>query len=170
MSKKMEQEVGGHRFQRVPPTERRGRVHTSSVIVFLEKEYSGKASFSDKDISVSWFSGTGSGGQHRNKHQNCCRITHFSSKITVTGQGHRSRSANERDARNSLQQRLDDIRLSKEDAKSSEMRSRAGSGQRGDKIRTVRFQDDIAKDHRTGSKTTASSYMSGRIDDLWIGE
>lgn len=47
-----------------------------------------------KDFRVQWFSGTGAGGQYRNKHQNCCRITHLPSGITTTGQEHRERPAN----------------------------------------------------------------------------
>lgn len=51
-----------------------------------------------KDFKLEWFSGTGAGGQHRNKHQNCCRITHIESGITCTGQNSRSRVENQRDA------------------------------------------------------------------------
>lgn len=51
-----------------------------------------------KDFNLEWFSGTGSGGQHRNKHQNCCRITHKDSGLTATGQNSRSRVDNQRDA------------------------------------------------------------------------
>lgn len=51
-----------------------------------------------KDFKLEWFSGTGKGGQHRNKHQNCCRITHIESGLTATGQNSRSRVANQRDA------------------------------------------------------------------------
>ena len=51
-----------------------------------------------KDFSIDWFSGTGKGGQHRNKHQNCCRITHLASGITVNGTASRSRVDNQREA------------------------------------------------------------------------
>ena len=51
-----------------------------------------------KDFKLEWFSGSGAGGQHRNKHQNCCRITHIESGITTTGQNSRSRVENQRDA------------------------------------------------------------------------
>lgn len=51
-----------------------------------------------KDFTVEWFSGTGKGGQHRNKHQNCCRITHIESGLQATGQRSRSRVDNQRDA------------------------------------------------------------------------
>jgi len=51
-----------------------------------------------KDFKIEWFSGQGAGGQHRNKHQNCCRITHIASGLTAVGQDHSSRVANQRDA------------------------------------------------------------------------
>lgn len=55
-------------------------------------------SWTKKDFKIDWFSGTGAGGQHRNKHQNCVRITHIESGITVTGQNHRERQRNFDDA------------------------------------------------------------------------
>jgi protein subunit release factor A len=51
-----------------------------------------------KDFKLEWFSGQGAGGQHRNKHQNCCRITHIESGLTRTGQTSRSRSTNQKEA------------------------------------------------------------------------
>lgn len=51
-----------------------------------------------KDFKVEWFSGTGAGGQHRNKHQNCCRITHIASGLKAQGTDNKSRVANQKDA------------------------------------------------------------------------
>lgn len=51
-----------------------------------------------KDFKVDWFSGTGAGGEYRNKHQNCCRITHIESGLRATGQSHRDRPSNQREA------------------------------------------------------------------------
>jgi peptide chain release factor 1 len=55
-----------------------------------------------KDFRVDWFSGTGGGGQYRNKHQNCCRITHIETGLSATGQSHRERPANQKEAFNRL--------------------------------------------------------------------
>jgi len=55
-----------------------------------------------KDFKLEWFSGTGAGGQHRNKHQNCCRITHIKSGLKCQGTANKSRVANQRDAFNNL--------------------------------------------------------------------
>ena len=59
-------------------------------------------SITKKDFKIEWFSGRGAGGQHRNKHQNCCRLTHLESGVTTTGQSHRNREANLREAFRSL--------------------------------------------------------------------
>lgn len=61
-------------------------------------------SVTKKDLEITWFSGTGAGGQHRNKHQNCCRIRHPESGVIATGQSQRERGANMREALNGLAQ------------------------------------------------------------------
>lgn len=59
-------------------------------------------SLTKKDFEIQWFSGTGAGGQHRNKHQNCCRLYHPASGVRVTGQSNRDRIANQKEAINNL--------------------------------------------------------------------
>lgn len=59
-------------------------------------------SLTKKDFEIHWFSGTGAGGQHRNKHQNCCRLYHPASGVRVTGQSNRDRVANQKEALNNL--------------------------------------------------------------------
>ncbi len=59
-----------------------------------------------KDFKIDWYSGTGAGGQHRNKHQNCCRITHIESGLTSVGADNRERAANRRDAFNRLSKKV----------------------------------------------------------------
>lgn len=59
-----------------------------------------------RDFRVDWFSGTGGGGQYRNKHQNCCRIVHIATGLMATGQSHRERPANQKEAFQSLAQKL----------------------------------------------------------------
>ena len=60
----------------------------------------------DKDFNIEWYSGSGAGGQHRNKHQNCCRITHKESNITSIGTSNRSREANKKEAYDAMKIRL----------------------------------------------------------------
>lgn len=59
-------------------------------------------SITSKDFKIEWFSGSGAGGQHRNKHQNCCRMTHIDSGVMKSGTKHREREKNKRDAFNSI--------------------------------------------------------------------
>lgn len=170
--KNLIQEAGGHRIQRNPPTEKRGRVHTSTVTVAVlgddiktDPRY---AMREDKDFYVEWFSGTGKGGQHRNKHQNSCRYYHLPTGLMESRQG-RSRENNLKDAKDALIKKLNGAENSEmSTAKSKIRKDQVGSGMRGDKIRTIRFQDDIATDHESGRTTTAKKYMRGFMDELWV--
>jgi peptide chain release factor 1 len=162
-------ESGGHRLQRVPPTERKGRVHTSTVTVAVldSSKYQVEQEFDEKDFKLEWFSGTGCGGQHRNKHQNSARITHIPTGIVETSQS-RSREASYRDALTRLKQRLkQSAEYQAYKQRSQERKQQVGSGMRGDKVRTYRFQDDIATDHRNNKKVNLAKVMAGNFDLLW---
>lgn len=165
---KLEQEAGGHRLQRIPPTERSGRVHTSTVTVaVLDPLDHSSFSVEEKDVRVEWFSGTGAGGQHRNKHQNSCRLIHLETGLMVTAQT-RNRDSSFKQAWYELTSRLESLHADQQlSIIGNTKRSQIGSGQRGDKVRTIRFQDDRAVDHRTGKKIKASEYMKGCMHKLW---
>lgn len=145
-------------------------MHTSTVTVsVLQSSDRPSASFSrDKnDLHYRWFAGTGKGGQHRNKHQNCLELTHVPTGITQSALG-RSRAANEREALDALWSKLDALADGISHASENDHRAKQiGSGMRGDKIRTYRFQDDQVHDHRTGKRCTAKKFMKGAIDLLW---
>ena len=163
-------EAGGHRFQRVPPTEKRGRVHTSTVIVSVLGSVHRDPRYSLRDpehFRVEWFSGSGAGGQHRNKHQNSCRVYHLPTGLMETRQG-RKRESNLKDAREALIRKLDELSSDHIRATTSETkRTQVGSGMRGDKIRTYRMQDGVVTDHRSGRKTQMKKISSGDFSDLW---
>ena len=161
-------EAGGHRIQRVPPTERRGRVHTSTVTVaVIDKVEIGIKSVSIDECDIEWFSGSGAGGQHRNKHQNCCRLRHIETGIVESAQC-RTRSQSQEQALQALRKRVETISKSTIHAEIAQGRKeQVGSGQRGDKIRTIQFQNDSAIDHQTGKRITAEQYMKGKMDQLW---
>jgi len=121
----------------------------------------------DDDFRVEWFSGTGKGGQHRNKHQNCCRYIHIPTGMKKEATG-RSRETNQRDAREALLIELDrQIQDARSDALSTIRRDQTGTGMRGDKIRTYRFQDDVVKDSRSGRIASVEKVMRGNFDLLW---
>lgn len=119
-----------------------------------------------RDLRVEWFSGTGKGGQHRNKHQNCCRLIHVPSGLVQTAVG-RERQANYREAHENLARRLaEQRRSSAHTALNAARRDQVGSGERGDKIRTYRSQDDRVTDHRTGRMARYADVMGGDFSQL----
>lgn len=164
--------MGGHRIQRVPPTERRGRVHTSTITVSVLDPDAGNdderlQARAVDDFKVEWYSGSGAGGQHRNKHQNSCRLTHLPTGIVRTAQT-RSRTNSYKLAMDDLVNELD--ALLSNGVKSDRarlMREQVGSGMRGDKRRTYRFQEDKVVDHETGKSASANKVLRGNFDLLW---
>jgi peptide chain release factor 1 len=155
-------------MQRVPPTERRGRVHTSTVTVaVIDYHDNQKNIINPRDLEISWFSGTGCGGQHRNKHANSCRLRHIPTGFTTTSQT-RSRVNSYSNALLALQVLIENQHAESQNNKHNHKRKiQIGSGQRGDKIRTIRFQDDAVQDHRTGKSLTAREFMQGKMNLLW---
>ena len=165
----LEQEAGGHRIQRVPPTERKGRVHTSTVTVaIVDADNPVKVdSIPDAHLRIEWYSGTGAGGQHRNKHQNSCRITHIPTGTVVTAQT-RSRQSSLAQALQTVQDTVDNLTMTSYNNNiASDRKQQVGSGMRGDKIRTYRFQDDVVKDHITDRTASVKKVLAGNFDLLW---
>ena len=165
----LDNEPGGHRIQRVPPTERKGRVHTSTVTVAVVDRMTEirSVTISEKDLKVEWYSGTGAGGQYRNKHQNSCRITHLPTG-TIAKSECRSRTNSLDQAMAEIQRRVDEqCQRQYNNTIASDRKQQVGSGMRGDKIRTYRFQDDSVQDHLTGKRAKCSQILKGNIDQLW---
>lgn len=152
----------------MPPTEKRGRVHTSTVRVsVLDQLEQPKVQFQDNDFEVEWFSGTGAGGQHRNKKQCSCRVIHKPTGLKAVRQS-RSRDKNLQEARAELEEILtQNSHQSAHQEIANTKKSQVGSGMRGDKVRTIQFQNDSAVDHRTGKRMTAKKFMKGEMDLLW---
>lgn len=165
--RQLDNEPGGHRIQRVPPTERKGRVHTSTVTVAVIDSSVTSHVVNDRDLRIEWYSGTGAGGQHRNKRQNSCRITHIPSNVVVTAQC-RSRENSYEQAKNEIVRRVRESHETEMHNESAMIRkTQVGSGMRGDKIRTYRFQDDVVKDHITNKCASIKRVLSGNFDLLW---
>lgn len=160
-------EPGGHRWQRVPPTERRGRRQTSTVTVAVfplldESEWS----LDPDDIEEAAIRGSGPGGQHHQKNATVIRAKHLPTGITAIVSG-RSQWANRRAARAELEARVAAARdREHQSAKAANRRRQVGSGERGDKIRTVRLQDGRVVDHRTGKRMSVELYRKGYVHDL----
>lgn len=161
-------EPGGHRFQRIPPTEKRGRRHTSTVTVaVLPISSSRDLTIHERDIEWQATRGSGNGGQARNKTSSCVQMKHKPTGVSVRVESERSQLLNRESAFRLLSARIANAeRSSRDESRSSERREQVGSGQRGDKIRTIRLQDDVAIDHRTNKKMSASRYMRGFIEEI----
>ena len=142
-------------------------MHTSTVTVAITDPAVVQTTIRDQDLRIEWYSGTGAGGQHRNKHQNSARITHIPTGIVVTAQC-RSRENSKEQAVAEIQQRVDQyIQTQYNTLKSQDRKQQVGSGMRGDKIRTYRFQDDVVKDHVTNRSASVKKVLAGNFDLLW---
>ena len=127
----------------------------------------GSVAIAKNDLKIEWYSGTGAGGQYRNKHQNSCRITHLPTGITAKAEC-RSRQNSLDEAMTAIQTQLDEtVKRLYNNNIASDRKRQVGSGMRGDKIRTYRFQDDSVQDHLTGKRAKCSQILKGNVDLLW---
>jgi len=155
-------EAGGHRFQRVSPTERRGRVHTSTVTVAILEETESNFQLKRDDVEIFTTRGTGKGGQKKNKTESCVFIKHKDNGLIVKSEKERSQYQNKAQAFGVLKERLQRIDQDRQTSKqNSNRRNQIGSGMRGDKIKTYRERDDVVTDHRTGEKSSYSQWKKG---------
>lgn len=168
VEKAFSNEPGGHRWQRVPPTEKRGRVHTSTITIAVLPEKNFKDfSFKEEDLKWSFARGSGKGGQHKNKTDTCVRLTHLPTKISVRIDG-RSQSSNKEEALKILYARVAlEKRKAAYQSREKQRKDQVGSGQRGDKVRTIRVQDGIVTNHLTNKKISYKKYKSGDFSDLF---
>jgi len=145
-------ESGGHRVQRVPETEAKGRIHTSAatVAVMAEPE-DDEIEISPEDYRTDKFHASGPGGQHVNKTESAIRLTHYESGIVVQCQDEKSQHKNLAKALRVLKTRLYERRKEEEmQRRSDERRSKIGSGDRSQRIRTYNFPENRLTDHRIG--------------------
>lgn len=161
-------EPGGHRWQRVPPTEKRGRVHTSTVTVaVLDEPSESEIRIDPRDVDEKFVRGSGSGGQHRNTADTCVMLTHRPSGVAIRVDGGRSQWFNRQTAMGLLRARLKQARDRQgRTDRNAQRRAQVGSGQRGDKRRTISLQRDQVVDHVTGRRISAKRYLRGEIDAL----
>lgn len=147
-------------------------MHSSTVTVFVHPEgaHAPTAPYAQRGpeaFAHEWYSGSGAGGQHRNKHQNSVRLRHLPTGLVATSQC-RSRAESLRHATADLLARLDAMAAGHAAHTTNTQRAAViGSGMRADKRRTWRFQDDQAIDHLTGRTARCSDLLRGRFHALW---
>ncbi len=143
-------ESGGHRVQRVPETEAMGRVHTSAATVAVMAEPEDiEVELGPDDYREDIFHASGPGGQHVNKTASAIRLTHYETGIVVQCQDEKSQHKNRAKALRELKARIFDRKREEETKKrADERKSKIGSGDRSQRIRTYNFPQNRVTDHR----------------------
>lgn len=160
-----EQEAGNHVWQRVSPTERKGRVHTSIITVaVLPIPSEQEIVLNDADLEISNFCSSGNGGQNVQKNATAVRIVHKPTGIVATCQNERSQLQNKIYALSVIRARIKESRDSANSKLIQKQRhDQIGYGERGGKIRTVRVKDNMALCHATNRSKSLKEYLKGKI-------
>jgi peptide chain release factor 1 len=162
-------ETGVHRVQRVPATEKQGRIHTSTASVAILPIYKRtKIEINPADIEIEFSRSGGAGGQNVNKVETAVRVIHKPTGIDVRSQNERSQAQNRERAMALLVSRLQQLKDEEEDrARAADRNSQVGTGDRSEKIRTYNFPQDRITDHRLKqSWSNIPGIMSGRLGPI----
>ena len=166
---KLKYESGAHRVQRVPSTESQGRVHTSTATVLVMPEVEDvDIEIKDTDIRVDVYRSSGAGGQGVNTTDSAVRITYLPTNTVVTCQNERSQLKNKEKAMQILKSRIYEDMQRKQNAEISDARkSKIGTGDRSEKIRTYNYPQNRVTDHRINfSVMNLDRVMEGNIDEI----
>ncbi|KAJ4807523.1 Peptide chain release factor 1 [Rhynchospora pubera] len=168
---KLKFESGIHRVQRVPVTEKSGRVHTSAVsVAILPQADEVDVQVRNEDLRIDTYRSGGSGGQSVNTTNSAVRVTHIPSGITVAIQDERSQHMNKAKALKVLRSRLYEMERVRLHTDRSKLRSeQIGSGDRSERIRTYNFPQGRVTDHRVGiTQHSIADVLEGEGLDIFI--
>lgn len=162
-------ESGAHRVQRVPKTESQGRIHTSTATVLVLPDVEdADIEINPQDLTIETHRASGAGGQHINKTDSAVRIVHIPTGITVNCQDGRSQIENRETAMRLIKARVYDEYQRRIEAEKGEIRrSKIGTGDRAEKIRTYNYPQNRVTDHRIGfTIQQLDRVMEGKMDDV----
>jgi len=165
---KLQYEAGTHRVQRVPTTERQGRIHTSTATVAALPEIpEADIEIHPEDITWEFYRAGGKGGQNVNKVSSAVRLRHIPTGLVVTCQTERDQFQNRQVALSLLRAKLWEKREVEQSQALSEQRSIIGRGMRAEKIRTYNFPQDRVTDHRVNkSFHNIDGIMAGKLQKI----
>ena len=166
---KLKFESGSHRVQRVPATETQGRVHTSTATVLVMPEVDLKdIEIKDSDLKIDVYHSSGAGGQSVNTSNSAVRITHIPTNTIVTCQVERSQLKNKERALGMLAAKLHENEVAKlESQVGAERKSKIGTGDRSEKIRTYNYPQNRITDHRINyTLMELDRVMEGNLDPV----
>ena len=159
-----EKESGAHQWHRCPPTENRGRTHTSVVkVAVLDIQPLNVINVNNNDIELSTTRGSGPGGQAKNKLETCIILKHKPTGIIVRCEAERSQYQNKILAYEILESKLRKMHEKKlQDSIDRERKDKMGCGHRAEKIRTYMVKHNLCVDHITGKKTALKEWLKGK--------
>jgi peptide chain release factor 1 len=163
--RRLRHESGGHRVQRVPDTETKGRIHTSAATVaVLPEPEDVEVSIGPDEYRKDLFCASGPGGQHVNKTASAVRLTHLETGLVVQCQDEKSQHKNLARALRVLKTRLYELRRREEhERRASERKTLVGSGDRSQRIRTYNFPQNRLTDHRINESFSLDQVLAGRL-------
>ena len=164
----LKNESGVHRVQRIPSTEKRGRIHTSTAtVVVLPEIKESEVQINPADIEITFYRASSQGGQNVQKVSTAVRIRHKATNVVVQAQQERFQEQNRQIAMDLLRSRLWELQELEKERTIAGYRSAVGRGMRSEKIRTYNLPQDRVTDHRIGkSFGNLEAIVDGNLDKV----